>query len=76
MNQEVIINDDHVYDKVQNVWRCSAMLSGNKVDVFIYSNIKEGYLTQDIKFDWEYSIEEWLEKNEPDKNNQIKLTLN
>ena len=76
MNQAIIINDDYMFDKEQNVWRCSAILSGSKVTILIYSNVKEGYLTQDTKFDWEYSIEEWLVKNEPDINNKITLTLN
>jgi len=74
MNQAIIINDDYTFDAQDKYWQCSAMLSGEKVIIKIQSDILPEQLSQDIKFDWECEIEDWLESNEP-MNNVIELNL-
>lgn len=76
MNQAFIINDDYLFDKSKGIWCCTAMLSGNKITIYIQSNVAEKELSQDIKFDWECVLEEWLELNEPDNNDQILININ
>lgn len=75
MNQSFIINDDYSFDKNSIRWICSAMLAGSKVTICIESNVSENELTQDIKFDWECIIEEWLDENEPDINDRISIKV-
>ncbi len=75
MNQAIIINDDHQYHLKNKYWQCTAMISGEKVIIKIYSEILPGQLTQGNKFDWECEIEDWLESNEP-INNVIELNMN
>lgn len=74
MNQAILFNDDLTYSDTKQCWQCSGILSGEKVTVFIYSEIIPSQLTQTIKFDWEIMIEDWLEDNEPDDKNHIILT--
>jgi len=76
MNQSFILNDDYSFDKHKGVWCCTAMLTGNKITIYIQSNVTEKELSQNIKFDWECILEEWLEVNEPDNNNQIIININ
>jgi hypothetical protein len=74
MNQAVIINDDYEFNHDKNYWQCTAMLSGEKITITINSSVSHDELTQDIKFDWEYIIEEWLEENEP-SNNTVEIFI-
>jgi len=64
MNQALIINDDYVFNYNKNYWQCTAIISGEKRTIIIYSNILPNQLTQAVKFDWEYLIEEQLEDQE------------
>lgn len=75
MNQAILLNDDLNYCCQTLQWQCTGMLSGEKITIFINSAISPQELTQAIKFDWEMAIEDWLEDNEPNIHNQIKLTL-
>ncbi|XPF93069.1 hypothetical protein ACM9HF_13665 [Colwellia sp. RE-S-Sl-9] len=74
MNQAIIINDDYEFNHNKQHWQCTAMLSGEKVVIIINSRVSSNELTQAIKFDWEYEIEEWLEENEPN-NNTVEITI-
>ncbi|WP_077339610.1 hypothetical protein [Pseudocolwellia agarivorans] len=74
MNQAIIINDDYEFNHNKQYWQCSAMLSGEKVIIIINSSVSSNELTQAIKFDWEYVIEEWFEENEPN-NNTVEITI-
>jgi len=75
MNQSFIINDDYQFDKQSGCWCCTAMLAGNRITIFIKSDINEKQLTQNVKFDWECIVEDWLEENEPNTKNEIIIEL-
>ena len=68
MNQAILFNDDLVFDKEQDAWCFTALLSGQSVTVYFHSmQLKR---LEDIdsctKFDLEEIVELWLEKNEPE----------
>ena len=70
MNQAILFNDDLVFDKEQDAWCFTALLSGQSVTVYFHSmQLKR---LEDIdsctKFDLEEIVELWLEKNEPEVN--------
>ena len=70
MNQAILFNDDLVFDKEQDAWCFTALLSGQSVTIYFHSmQLKR---LEDIdsctKFDLEEIVELWLEKNEPEAN--------
>jgi hypothetical protein len=75
MNQSILLNDDLRYNDKQLCWHCSGLIAGEKINIVINSDITIEQLTQQIRFDWEFAIESWLEDNEPTDENQITLTL-
>jgi len=64
MNQSIIINDDYVFNYDKYYWQCTAIISAEKRTIIIYSHILPNQLTQTVKLDWEYLIEEQLEDQE------------
>lgn len=74
MNQAIILNDDYTFNHIEELWYCTGMLSGEKVQIILNSSVLPSELTQDIKFDWECVIEDWLADNEPE-GNQIEILI-
>jgi hypothetical protein len=70
MNQAILFNDDLSFDKEQDAWCFTALLSGQTVTVFFHSmQLKVlGEIDACTKFDLEEIVELWLEKNEPEGN--------
>ncbi len=70
MNQAILFNDDLCFDKDQDAWRFTALLSGQTVTVFFHSmQLKQlSEIDSCTKFDLEEIVELWLEKNEPEGN--------
>lgn len=71
MNQAIILNDDYSFNHKEQNWQCTGMLSGENLLITIKSSVLPNNLTQDIKFDWECVIEDWLADNEPEDNKVI-----
>ena len=68
MNQAILFNDDLVFDKQQDAWSFTALLSGELLTVYFHSmQLKQlGDIDTGTKFDLEEIVELWLEKNEPE----------
>lgn len=74
MNQSILFNDDHHFDEVLNSWVFSGIIAGEIIKIVIDSELsKDQIITDEIKFDWESIVEDWLDENEPE--NQI-ITIN
>jgi len=68
MNQAILFNDDLIFDKVQDAWCFTALLSGQVITVYFHSMQLKllGEIDTCTKFDLEEIVELWLEKNEPE----------
>jgi hypothetical protein len=68
MNQALIFNDDINFDTRQDAWRCTALLSGERITIYFHSmQLKRlDKIDTCTKYDLEEIAELWLEKNEPD----------
>ena len=70
MNQAILFNDDLTFDKQEDAWRFTALLSGQVITVYFHS--MQLKLLDEIdnctKFDLEEIVELWLEQNEPEGN--------
>ncbi len=68
MNQAILFNDDLVFDKEQDAWCFTALLSAQVIIIYFHSMQLKGLEEIDscTKFDLEEIIELWLEKNEPE----------
>ncbi|GAA6171178.1 hypothetical protein NBRC116592_08480 [Colwellia sp. KU-HH00111] len=70
MNQAILFNDDLQFDKQQDAWRFTALLSGQLINVYFHS-LQLKLLTKIdtcTKFDLEEIVELWLENNDLDGN--------
>ena len=67
MNQAILFNDDLHFDKQQDAWRFTVLLSGQLITIYFHSmELKSlGEIDNCTKFDLEEIVELWLEKNEP-----------
>ena len=68
MNQAIIFNDDLSFDKTQEAWCFTGMLSGQRITIYFHS-FSLGRLNEIdscTKFDLEEIAELWFEKNEPE----------
>lgn len=74
MNQAIILNDDYLFNYKEQCWQCTGMFGGEKLLIVINSSVLPNELTQDIKFDWECIIEDWLVAHEPE-GNQIEVSV-
>jgi len=72
MNQQIIFNDDISFDESQQGWVFTGLLSGERLTIIIKSK-QNTILTDELKFDFEESVEEWLEEHEPPTNSRIEL---
>jgi len=72
MNQQILFNDDIVFDDKSNAWVFTGLLSGERVTISIRS-ANHLPLSDSLKFDFECQVEEWLEDNEPLENGEIAL---
>lgn len=68
MNQGILFNDDLEFDKKEDAWRFTGLLSAQVITIYFHSlQLKR---LEDIdnctKFDLEEIVELWLEKNEPE----------
>lgn len=70
MNQAILFNDDLEFDQHQDAWRFSALLSGQRITIYIHSvQLKQlSRIDSCTKYDLEEIIELWLEKNEPEND--------
>jgi len=68
MNQAILFNDDLIFDKQQDAWRFTFLLSGQVITAYFHSmQLKQlGKIDTCTKFDLEDIVELWLEKNEPE----------
>lgn len=66
MNQEILFNDDMLFDEQQDAWRFSALLSGQLITIYLHSlQLKLlGTIDNGTKFDLEEIVELWLENHE------------
>lgn len=76
MNQALLFNDDLFFDKEQDAWRLTALLSGQRIVIYFHSMQLKRLDTIDrcTKFDLEEIVELWLEKNEPE-NDSIHINM-
>jgi hypothetical protein len=76
MNQAILFNDDLVFDKRQDAWCFTALLSGELITIYIHSmQLKQlGEIDSCTKFDLEEVVELWLEKHEPE-NSVIRIQM-
>jgi len=76
MNQALLFNDDLVFDKQQDAWRFTALLSGQLITIYFHSMQLKllGEIDNCTKFDLEEIVEIWLEKNEPE-DDEIHLDM-
>lgn len=67
MNQAILFNDDHRFDHQQGCWCFSGMLAGEKITIAL-TKATDAQITidNDVIFDWEAMVEDWLEDNEPE----------
>jgi len=61
MNQQIIFNDDICFDDSRQGWVFTGLLSGERINILVQSN-KHTELNNELKFDLEELIEEWLER--------------
>lgn len=75
MNQAILFNDDIHFDPKRKCWVFTGLLNGERLTVIIdqKNHGKELFISDCVKFDWEEAVEIWLEKYEPDQNNEIYL---
>jgi hypothetical protein len=68
MNQAILFNDDLIFDKQQDAWCFTALLSGQVITIYFHSiQLKQlAEIDSCTKFDLEEIVELWLEKNEPE----------
>lgn len=66
MNQSILFNDDFSFDKQQELWRSTALISGEVITIYFHSiELKQmGAIDTCTKFDLEELVELWLEKND------------
>jgi hypothetical protein len=72
MNQQIIFNDDISFDNSEKGWVFTGLLSGERISILIKCK-KRDELTDELKFNLEEIIEEWLEDNEPLSGSRIEL---
>ena len=70
MNQAVLFNDDLIFDELQDAWRFTVLVSGQRITIFFHSTkLKQlEEIDSNTKFDLEEIVEIWLEENEPEGN--------
>ncbi|PKI15719.1 hypothetical protein [Colwellia sp. 12G3] len=68
MNQAILFNDDLAFDKEQDAWCFTALLSAQVISIYFHSMQLKRLEEIDTctKFDLEEIVELWLEKNEPE----------
>ena len=68
MNQAILFNDDLAFDKEQDAWCFTALLSAQVINIYFHSMQLKRLEEIDTctKFDLEEIVELWLEKNEPE----------
>jgi hypothetical protein len=70
MNKAILFNDDLSFNKEQDAWCFTALLSAQSITVYFHSiqlkRLEE--IDTCTKFDLEEIVELWLEKNEPEEN--------
>ncbi|WP_371187383.1 hypothetical protein [Thalassotalea maritima] len=71
MNQAILFNDDYIYLTEQGCWHFTGMLSGAKISIYIQCS--DDVISDSLKFDLEAQVEDFLEEDEPDENNVIRL---
>lgn len=71
MNQAILFNDDLSLVE-PGVWQLSGFYQGELLTFQIHSTVTK--ITDDIKFDWEADIEDWLDANEPEQS-PVVITL-
>lgn len=67
MNQSLLFNDDLEFDDERHAWSFSCLIEGNLHKVVIDEQYHSRVLpvTEQIKFEWEERVENWLKNYEP-----------
>jgi hypothetical protein len=70
MNQAILFNDDLVFNRNEDAWCFTVLLSGQSITVYFHSiELKQlSEISNCRKFDLEEIVELWLENNEPEGN--------
>jgi hypothetical protein len=68
MNQAILFNDDISFNKTEDAWCFTGLISGQQVVIYFHSNkLKQlSELDNCTKYDLEEVTELWLENNELD----------
>jgi hypothetical protein len=72
MNQQILFNDDIIFNDQIKAWVFTGLLAGERITIEIISE-EPLELSDALKFDFEFQVEEWLEDNEPPVTSKIKL---
>jgi len=66
MNQSILFNDDFTFNKQQEAWCSTALISGEIITIYFHSlQLKQmEEIDTCTKFDLEELVELWLEKKE------------
>jgi len=70
MNQNVLFNDDLIFDTEQDAWRLTGQIAGQLVTIFFHSmQLKQlNVIDNCTKYDLEEVTELWLENNDLESN--------
>ena len=72
MNQQILFNDDIIFNSERQTWSFTGLLGGERINILIQDKACHP-LSNELKFDLEEQVEEWLEDNEPSMNGEIHL---
>ena len=66
MNQNILFNDDFLFDQRHQAWRVTAQISGQKVLLYFHCQqlAKLSEIDIDTKYDLEESAEGWFKRND------------
>ncbi len=72
MNQQILFNDDIYIDYRKQVCTFSGLLGGERISINVIMK-EQVELNDDLRFNIENLVEEWLEENEPPLDGKIEL---
>lgn len=73
MNQQILFNDDLKYDTQQGSWVFTCLIAGERIKILIEQPLPANKIkpTDEMKFDLEQLVEDWLEHDEPNAQGEI-----
>lgn len=75
MNQSILLNDDLTYNSELTCWQLTGFYQSQTVVIY-FSTARlapDAVITDEVIFELEADIEDWLADNEPDEDNIIRL---